>query len=110
MTQWLTSEIAKIQTLVLGGAVLVAIIFIVGVFWRTKALVPVLVAMVTSGIVLWGLHNTSWFQTKVGNETAAQVMAPSPAIAHEPRGAATGHVPLMVTAARPGGGSLVVWL
>lgn len=73
MTQWLSTEIARIQTLVLLGAVLAVIAVTVMTFYKTRAAIPALVTLVSGGVILWGLNNTSWFQQKTGQETATAV-------------------------------------
>lgn len=73
MTQWLTTEIGRIQTLVLLLAVFVVIAVTVLTFYKTRAAIPALVTLVSGGVILWGLNNTSWFQQKVGQETATAV-------------------------------------
>lgn len=70
MTQWLTTEISRIQTLVLLLAVLAVIAITVMTFYKTRAAIPTLVTLVSGGVILWGLNNTSWFQQKTGQETA----------------------------------------
>lgn len=69
MTQWLTGEVGKIQALVLLIAVLAVIAVTVMTFVRTRAALPPLITLVSGGLILWGLNNTSWFQQKAGQET-----------------------------------------
>lgn len=72
------------QSLIQAAAVVMAIVTILGTYIKTKALVPTLTAAVLAGFVLWGVNNTSWFQTKVGEETSlgapAAVSPPSPVV------------------------------
>ena len=66
---FLRGKLGEAQSLIQAAAVVMAIVFILSAWFRTKALVPTLTAAVLSGFVLWGINNTSWFQTKVGEET-----------------------------------------
>lgn len=84
MVQWLTTEIGTFRTLVLAGLGLFALIFVGMIWMRTKALVPVVVALLTSGVVLWGVNNTTWFQNKVGNDAGSLAPLIIPASAHHP--------------------------
>lgn len=67
--QFLQQKLTQVQSLIQAAAVVMAIVAILGAWFRTKALVPTVTAAVLSGFVLWGINNTSWFQTKVGQET-----------------------------------------
>jgi hypothetical protein len=69
LIDWLQQELGSIQGLVQAAAAVLAIIYVLMTWWRTKALVPTLVAMVLAGGVLWAIHNISWFQDKIGQET-----------------------------------------
>lgn len=65
MLQWLNSLIGDIQVLVSNAVVLVAMWTVATVWYRTRALVPVLGACLLAGIALFAVHNTDWFQDKV---------------------------------------------
>ena len=81
MTQWLTQEIDKVKGVVLAGAFLLAIVFVLTVWWRTKNVVQTLVAMVTAGAVLFAVNNPQWFQNKVAEETKSiGVLLPAAAV------------------------------
>lgn len=73
MISWLHDKLNEVQTLVLAATVLLAIITMVGTWWRSKSLVPTLTSALLAGFVLWGVNNVTWFQTKVGEETAFEV-------------------------------------
>ena len=85
MVGWMTVKLAEIRQLVQAGLVVAAILFVAHVWWKTKALIPTLGAMLLAGMVLWGTANIQWFQDKIGQEmhslgTAATSPAPkSPA-------------------------------
>lgn len=87
--QWFQGKLGQVESLIQAAAVVMAIIAILGAWFRTKALVPTITAAVLSGFVLWGINNTSWFQTKVGEESGLGATAPAP-------------VPVVVVRAGPG--------
>ena len=75
--QWFQGKLTQLETLIQAAAVVMAIIAILGAWFRTKALVPTVTAAVLAGFVLWGINNTSWFQTKVGEESGLGATAPA---------------------------------
>ena len=75
--QWFQGKLTQLETLIQAAAVVMAIIAILGAWFRTKALVPTVTAAVLAGFVLWGINNTSWFQTKVGEESGLGAPAPA---------------------------------
>lgn len=68
MTQWLTQEILKLQQVAEGAVVLVVITVVIATYARTKAIVPTVGALVFGFVVIWAVHNTGWFENKVGQE------------------------------------------
>ena len=64
----MTAKLAEIRQLIQGGLVVVAVLFIAHVWWKTKALIPTLGAMLLAGMVLWGTANVAWFQDQIGKE------------------------------------------
>lgn len=75
MIDWLELKIGEVQSLVVLVLGLLAIIYIGSTWWKTKALVPTVTAMVLAGAVLWGVGNVDWFRTKVAEETAIGVVS-----------------------------------
>lgn len=67
--EWLGSKIQEVQTLVQAALGVAAILSIGWVWWKTKALVPTLGALILAGVVLWGTANLDWFKTKIGEES-----------------------------------------
>lgn len=57
MIPWMTTKLAEIHILVQGDLVVAAVLFIGHVWWKTKALVPTVGAMLLAGAVLWGTAN-----------------------------------------------------
>ena len=90
--QWLQGKLGELQTLIQAAAVVMAIVAILGAWFRTKALVPTVTAAVLAGFVLWGISNTSWFQTKVGEETGLGTQ-PAASAGHGSRVAVRGGPP-----------------
>ena len=64
----MTAKLAEIRQLIQGGLVVAAVLFIGHVWWKTKALIPTLGAMLLAGMVLWGTANIQWFQDEIGKE------------------------------------------
>lgn len=70
MIDWIADKLVDVRQLILAIGVVAAIIYVLGTWWRTKAAVPTLVAMVLSGAVLWAVANIDWFKEKIGDETS----------------------------------------
>lgn len=82
-TDWINQEAAKVEEMLLIVIAVAAIAFVFSVWWRTKALVATISAMVLAGGVVWGSSNVDWFRDKFENEAnsssapAVVVEAPS---------------------------------
>ena len=70
MIDWIADKLVDVRQLILAIGVVAAIVYVLGTWWRTKAAVPTLVAMVLSGAVLWAVANIDWFKEKIGDETS----------------------------------------
>lgn len=77
MIEWVADKLADIQQLILAAGVVLAILYVLMTWWRTKALVPTLVALLLAGIVLWAVSNIDWFKRKVGEETGSLPAPPA---------------------------------
>jgi hypothetical protein len=67
--EWLSGKIDEV-TAVLQAAFTVVAIGLVGfTYMKTRALGALIVAALTAGIFLWTIHNPSWWQDRVGDET-----------------------------------------
>ena len=75
--QWFQGKLGQLESLIQAAAVVMAIIAILGTYFRTKALVPTVTSAVLAGFVLWGINNTSWVQTKVGEESGLGITVPA---------------------------------
>ena len=79
MFDWIAAKLAEVEQLIQLGAAVLAVVYVVSTWWRTKALVPTVTAMVLAGAVLWAINNIDWFERKVGEE--AQSLGPALAAA-----------------------------
>ena len=68
MTELLAQEIERIQLLVQAAVVLMATVMVIGVWARTKAIVPTAGAIVFGALVVWAVHNVAFLQGKIGEE------------------------------------------
>ncbi|HEX9766470.1 MAG TPA: hypothetical protein VGA36_06880 [Nitriliruptorales bacterium] len=61
--------------------VLIAIVSVSSVWWRTRALVPVLGSILVAGIALWAVSpgGLSWVQERVGDDSS-RVTSSAPAL------------------------------
>ena len=75
--QWFQGKLTQVEALVQAAAVVMAIVALLGAWFKTKARVPTVTAAILCGFVGWGINNTSWFQTKVGEESGLSVPAPA---------------------------------
>jgi hypothetical protein len=64
----MTVKLAEIRQLIQAGLVVAAVLFVAHIWWKTKALIPTLGAMLLAGAVLWGTANIQWFQDQIGQE------------------------------------------
>ncbi|MEX2621571.1 MAG: hypothetical protein WD250_15245 [Egibacteraceae bacterium] len=71
MFEWAHGIIDQMLTLIRAGIVVFAIITVSMIYARTKAVVPVAVAALLAGAVIWAVNNIDWFERKVGQETIA---------------------------------------
>lgn len=69
MIEWLTVKIDEVTVVLRSGFTVAAIALVGYTYFKTRALVALLVAALTAGIFLWTVHNPSWWQDRVGDET-----------------------------------------
>ncbi len=84
MIEWIADKLVDVRQLILAIGVVAAILFVLMTWWRTKALVPTLTAMLLSGAVLWAVSNIDWFKKKIGEETSMGAPPPVIRIEHPP--------------------------
>lgn len=81
MIEWLNSKIVELVALGQNGALASVVVALVMAYWKTKALITLLVALVTGGILLWAVTGgAQWFRDRVGDETG---LGPPPAVVVE---------------------------
>lgn len=68
MIAWMTEKLAEIRQLISAGLIVAAMLFVGHTWWKTKALVPTVGALLLAGAVLWGTSNIQWFQDEIGKE------------------------------------------
>ncbi|MCI0690123.1 MAG: hypothetical protein L0Y54_23230 [Sporichthyaceae bacterium] len=72
MIDWLVGKTADVETLILVIIGLLVVIRIMMTYYSTRgAIVPLVVTLVVGGLVLWGINNIDWFQTKTDEEIQA---------------------------------------
>ena len=64
----MTVKLAEIRQLVQAGLVVAAVLFIAHVWWKSKALIPTLGAILLAAAVLWATANVQWFEDEIGKE------------------------------------------
>ena len=70
MLQWLTGELRQVQNVITLVVAVVATGVVGMVYFRTKALVATIGALVLAGAVTWGVSNVSWFTDKIKQDTS----------------------------------------
>ena len=75
MFEWAHAIIDQTLTLIRAGVVLFAVLTLATIYARTKAVIPVAVAALLAGAVIWAVNNVEWFERKVGEETIALTLA-----------------------------------
>ncbi|MGH9148787.1 MAG: hypothetical protein ACRD0F_00390 [Acidimicrobiales bacterium] len=76
MLIWVQGKLAEIESLIKVAVGVMAMVYIGSVWWKTKALVPTLTALVLAGGVFWGVSNIAWLRDMVGRETNGVPVAP----------------------------------
>lgn len=57
MTNMLTEMIADARTVILAAISAAATVYVAAVWWKTKALVPTVTAIIMAGVVLYAVNN-----------------------------------------------------
>ena len=69
MIEWMNGLLVDLQQLIQAGVAVAAAVFVAARWWRTKALVPTITAMVMAGAVVWASANVAWFEDRIAEET-----------------------------------------
>lgn len=82
MILWLTDLLGDIEALITAAITVAAAVYVAAVWWRTKALVPTLTAIVVAGIVVWASGNIDVISGRIEQDAtfggAAPPAAPQP--------------------------------
>lgn len=70
MTRMLTSMIDGAQGVILAAISVAATLYVAAVWWRTKALVPTMTAVIMAGIVLYAVNNVDTLRAGVERDSA----------------------------------------
>lgn len=72
MIEFTEALIATGMSLARATIVLIAVVTVASVWWRTKALVPVVSALLVAAIVLWGTSpaGVEWLKERITRDTA----------------------------------------
>lgn len=78
MLLWLEAMIANVEQVVTAAISAAAAVYVAAVWWRTKALVPTITAIVVAGVVVWASANVDFISDRVA-EDAGNVQVDAPA-------------------------------
>lgn len=67
---WLNEKLLEVEQLGINSVRAIFVVILAITYWRTKALVPVIVAAIVGGFVLFAVVNPGWFQQRVADESA----------------------------------------
>ena len=70
MTDFLTQMIDDVSTVITAAIAAAASIYVAAVWWRTKALVPTITAVVMAGVVVWATANVGFLEDRVEQDTS----------------------------------------
>lgn len=71
---WLQQKIAAGRSLVQDAAILIVIVMVAVVAWKTKQLVPIIVTALLGGLVLFFVFNPTWLMDQVRQEALAPAL------------------------------------
>lgn len=102
-TDVINGRVLEWQNMVKGAFNLGAIVVVGVTYFKTKALVATVGAMLLAGLVLWGVNSTDWFQTKTGEEIQRASVLVVPGGEQGSSGARLGAVLVMAPTGGPHG-------
>jgi hypothetical protein len=70
MIEFLTAMITDARSVILAGIGATASVYVASVWWRTKALVPTMTAILMAGVVVWAVGNVDTLQEQVQVDSA----------------------------------------
>lgn len=68
MIQFLTDKLGEVEVLVQAAIAVMAMIMVIAVWAKSKALVPTLGALIFGAFVVWGVNNTDILRQKIDEE------------------------------------------
>ncbi len=68
MITWLSKLISDVESLVTAGIAAAAALYVAAIWWRTKALVPTLTAILVAGVVVWAASNVDFLEQRVADD------------------------------------------
>ena len=77
MIDILQNLIGSTETMVQAAIGVAAAMYVAGIWWRTKALVPTLAAVALAAVVVWAANNITFLQQQVGEATNTLTEPPS---------------------------------
>lgn len=69
MINFLTNMIGDVSTVIVAAISAAAAVYVASVWWKTKALVPTLTAIVLAAVVVWAAGNVDVLQQHVGDDS-----------------------------------------
>lgn len=73
MIEFLTRMIEDAGTVVVAAIGVAATVYVAAVWWRTKALVPTMTAIVMAGVVLYAVNNVEDLEAGVTQDSEAWI-------------------------------------
>ncbi len=70
MIQFLTNAIAEASSVIIAGIGAAASVYVASVWWRTKALVPTLTAILMAGVVVWAVGNVDTLESQIQTDSS----------------------------------------
>jgi hypothetical protein len=74
--EFLTNMINDARSVIIAGIGAAASVYVAAVWWRTKALVPTMTAIVMAGVVVWAVGNVELLQSQVQADSEDWIGAP----------------------------------
>lgn len=68
MIDLLSSKLADVEGLIQSAIAVMALVMVISVWARSKALVPTLGAVMFGALVVWGVNNVEFLEQKVDEE------------------------------------------
>ena len=69
MIDFLTQMIDQFGTVIRAAIAVAASVYVAAIWWKTKALVPTITAVVMAGVVVWATANVAFLQDQVQQDS-----------------------------------------